>query len=1049
MQYQHPISGLFPLHPDDKTSNISHVRENVYCATLLWAMRQAYVRLDDDQGRSFEMGHCAVKCMRTILLAWMRQSSRLENFKTQQNLSTCLHTQLSYDRGECVYWTDYKNLQLDCIGLYVLQLVQMISSGLQVIYTKVECAFVQNLIFYLERAYRIPDYGMWERGSKQNRNVTELHASSIGMAKAALEAASGFNIFGAQGDHSSVVYIDIDAHSRNRIIMSNLLPRESSSKGTDSALIPTICWPAYATHSDPLHGPTLDRCIKRLQQHYGFKRFICDGQFSVLDRPGEYEPGILKEFQNIECEWPIFHSYLVIYYCLKGLYDKAEEHAEFARSLLVELPEEVYPWMPKYYYVPEESLDKARSTVTVERLNSFEKHTESKFLWGQAVYLISRLVRQFDLTSKPTQEGFFYDAPVQVSWSREALTETEGFSERFSLDQDTWTVTDCIRPHELDPVGRHHRMDGVSGTSQQRYAVMQNKPENVIIQVPIISESVRLQQLLLTYGIQTQTPHQIEPITVAPPDQLMKIGKYLGKCDALGLTGRPLRPIGQLGTSKFYRFAGRTILCYPLMFEAQDFYLMHDTQVLINEIKSEFAFLTKWWRMKGRPTFCLLLREDMMKGPQADQLIPFLVSIRNGNVHGSKIVLGRIQNFVNSGCVDHLDYLPSQFMKFHDFLSIHQLDSGFSFQDLLEPKGEPLSQKITPSEPLQASTCLLSPALISAASAVGVVEALNMERLESHSEEELMKLLAQDVPLEQLKEYLAEGLERTFLNVFDQMNPLHLSLAVQAASLGVLRGRHGLEYQVSALDMSVRECFANLSRKAALNHVWAVIRFCSSMLEQLVTSLAPSLSAILVLGKQITLGLARGNETAVYKPLNPSELQAVLFSTIFPSDPIQLSLQQELILWTSNILSADKKLFDGISVIRMGWIVEALKLKLESEIHNTDEIRLAALVSHGSESQLEDKACMCDSSRVESFANLAGEPQMPHCEASGDLAFICALNKGNKEHSARHSLGACRLYALPPTEVKSLLLRTLKHGLELQSWKAASPTTNTSEEELS
>ena len=54
--------------------------------------------------------------------------------------------------------------------------------------------------------------------------------SSIGMAKAALEAVSGFNVFGSEGDHSTVLFVDIDAHSRNRIILTNLLPRESASK---------------------------------------------------------------------------------------------------------------------------------------------------------------------------------------------------------------------------------------------------------------------------------------------------------------------------------------------------------------------------------------------------------------------------------------------------------------------------------------------------------------------------------------------------------------------------------------------------------------------------------------------------------------------------------------------------------------------------------------------------------------------------------------------------------------------------------------------------
>lgn len=46
----------------------------------------------------------------------------------------------------------------------------------QIVYTTDEVNFIQNLVFYVERAYRTPDYGMWERGSKYNNGSTELHA---------------------------------------------------------------------------------------------------------------------------------------------------------------------------------------------------------------------------------------------------------------------------------------------------------------------------------------------------------------------------------------------------------------------------------------------------------------------------------------------------------------------------------------------------------------------------------------------------------------------------------------------------------------------------------------------------------------------------------------------------------------------------------------------------------------------------------------------------------------------------------------------------------
>jgi hypothetical protein len=54
--------------------------------------------------------------------------------------------------------------------------------------------------------------------------------SSIGMAKSALEAINGCNLFGEKGASWSVIYVDIDAHNRNRSIFETMLPRESSSK---------------------------------------------------------------------------------------------------------------------------------------------------------------------------------------------------------------------------------------------------------------------------------------------------------------------------------------------------------------------------------------------------------------------------------------------------------------------------------------------------------------------------------------------------------------------------------------------------------------------------------------------------------------------------------------------------------------------------------------------------------------------------------------------------------------------------------------------------
>lgn len=157
------------------------------------------------------------------------------------------------------------------------------------------------MVYYVERAYRTPDYGMWERGTKYNEGTPEIHASSIGMAKAALEAINGCNLFGEKGVSWSVVYVDIDAHNRNRSIFETLLPRESSSKvclidrnvscnifvldlkDVDAALLPTVSFPAFATHEEVLSGDTKSNIIKKLKGNYGFKRYTRDGFKCVLE----------------------------------------------------------------------------------------------------------------------------------------------------------------------------------------------------------------------------------------------------------------------------------------------------------------------------------------------------------------------------------------------------------------------------------------------------------------------------------------------------------------------------------------------------------------------------------------------------------------------------------------------------------------------------------------------------------------------------------------------------------------------------------------------
>jgi phosphorylase kinase alpha/beta subunit len=158
----------------------------------------------------------------------------------------------------------------------------MTASGLRIVFTIDEVNFVQNLVHYISRTYRTPDYGIWERGHKINNGIAELNASSIGMAKAALESLSGFNLFGKFGDQASIIHVISDDIARTRSTLESLLPRELISKEVDAAALSIIGFPAFAVDDPIIRKKTEALVCEKLEGHYGCKRFLLDGHHTAI-----------------------------------------------------------------------------------------------------------------------------------------------------------------------------------------------------------------------------------------------------------------------------------------------------------------------------------------------------------------------------------------------------------------------------------------------------------------------------------------------------------------------------------------------------------------------------------------------------------------------------------------------------------------------------------------------------------------------------------------------------------------------------------------------
>jgi phosphorylase kinase alpha/beta subunit len=391
---QSPLTGLLPA----STAITTHgnytdawVRDNVYSILAAWGLALAYRKLDDDQGCAYELEHSVIKLMRGLLIAMMRQAYKVEQFKQTQDLLSALHAKYELHTGNPVVGDDeWGHLQLDATSLYLLMLAQMTASGLQLIYTIDEVNFIQNLVYYIGRAYRTPDYGIWERGNKINHGKAELNASSVGLAKAALEAINGLDLFGVRGSQASVIHVLPDEIARTRITLESLLPRESASKEVDAALLAIIGFPAFAVEDPALIERTRTNVTSKLGGNYGCKRFLRDGHQTAIEDVSRlhYEPWELKQFEHIECEWPLFFTYLLLDALFRGDRDQAHLYRQQLDNLVVEQGGDRL--LPELYYVPQDSIE-------AERANPHSQprlpNDNIPLVWAQSLYLLARFIQ--------------------------------------------------------------------------------------------------------------------------------------------------------------------------------------------------------------------------------------------------------------------------------------------------------------------------------------------------------------------------------------------------------------------------------------------------------------------------------------------------------------------------------------------------------------------------------------------------------------------------------------------------------------------------------
>ncbi|KAK8383665.1 hypothetical protein O3P69_015842 [Scylla paramamosain] len=937
LQHQHPVTGLLPA-----SSNNDHawVRDNIYSILAVWGLAMAYKKnadLDEDRAKTYELEQSCVKLMRGLLTCMIQQKEKVEMFKHTQAPLDALHAKYSSTTGQIVVRdNEWGHLQIDATSLFLLVLAQMTASGLQIIFNLDEVSFIQNLVFYIESAYCVPDYGIWERGDKTNHGLPELNASSIGMAKAALEAMNELDLFGARGGPTSVIHVLADEAQKCQAVLQSMLPRESNSKEVDSSLMAVISFPAFAV-DDPLLIKTTRHTIQsKLEGPYGCKRFLRDGYKTAKEALSlwdgfkttnedptrlYYEPWELKVFEKIECEWPLFFCYFILDHCFQGNENAIKEYSDRLEKLLV-TTEDGLRLVPEIYSVPGDKVEEE-----YKKPGSQQREVVGKlpFKWAQSLYIVGRLL----------QDNF-------------------------------------LACGELDPLNRR---------------LGSEKKPDVVVQVVVLAEDSSIQAKLSALDIHVQTIGEVAPIEVQPARVLSKLYAHLGRNQKLGLSGRQSRDVGILSTSKLYSLQDRIFAFTPQFADRERFFIASDLDLLLDIFKSELNFLQCTWKnMLGRPIVTLEVNKGFLEdGKIPPAMISTLKKLNSGYINGTRVSLGKMQEFLNTSCITSLNFLNDTEAGFPDSLKgdvkeylekqmrgtlswrrsdLVRMSNRFS-QRTSRDRDDPVRRKISgmlrgtirKSRSLFVDDDREAPPIVSRRSSVvtSPTSDIGMPILEvsvpptptrvtpplsSHSrsrsrspspekDAELWESMVrhrvasdavyENVDLEELMMQLREA-----ENLEEQGDILHY-LVVQ----------FGLNHETGSViegqAVTVKDLLKDLYERACHIKHWALVRHTAGMLGKRVEDLAKAVTDLLVRQKQVTVGLPPHNEITITAPLPSSELR-VLIHQAYGADESTAMLTQELIVYLAMFIRTEPSLFNEMLRLRVGLIIQVMATELARTI---------------------------------------------------------------------------------------------------------------------
>ena len=358
--------------------------------------------------------------------------------------------------------------------------------------------------------------------------------------------------------------------------------------------------------------------------------------------------------------------------------------------------------------------------------------------------------------------------------------------------------------------------------------------------------------------------------------ELSAVYTQIGRNDKLGLTGRPVRRLRSLITSRFFRIRGETIAFLPSFLDPQQFYLTLDYHFLVAQLKSELAYIQRNWHELGRPTLALILTHTMLE-TGSEALLALMQELKDGICNGVQVKLGRLNQLMLTSGIERIDFL-------HDF--------EFSQSQILDasPRCYYLAYHPEKNWPL------------------------------GHSQEFQLEY---ETNLGLLLSHLRDS-----ENLYEQIELLQ--------TLNRLRG---LEFDTEfepEKQVTVADLLDEVYTKAGDLSIWAVVRKAAGLRQMVDIGLSDAVTTILVRQKQIAVGKSYSEASLITRPMPNNEIIENI-DRFCGEDIRDRVLTQEILIYLGILIRSEPQLFDGLLTLRVGYLILLITSELAQETAVTQD----------------------------------------------------------------------------------------------------------------